>query len=310
MRPVDADAALARNALADIPGFAADNIGTAEIERLKGLTNLVFKVVAAGEAFCLRIPGPGTSAIIDRAAEAANARLAAAAGAAPPVLYVGADGVMLTPFIAEATALTIESIRHAGALERAGRALRDLHERSADFACDFDVFGKIANYLRLLRERNVPLDARVGDLLTAAGTVRAALEAVAARQRPCHCDPTPANLLDSGSRVWLVDWEYSGMNDPAWDLAYLSVMAGLDDDLDARLLAAYAGRAATEAEASRLALSKILCELPSVLWALVQHSGGNRAGDFLGYAETTLESARARVGSPDFEAHLRAVRGG
>ena len=39
--------------------------------------------------------------------------------------------------------------------------------------------------------------------------------------------PVPGNLLDTGERVYVIDWEYSGMNDPVWDLADLSVEAGL-----------------------------------------------------------------------------------
>jgi hypothetical protein len=49
---------------------------------------------------------------------------------------------------------------------------------------------------------------------------------------PCNCDPLCENFLDDGVRMWIVDWEYSGMNDPIWDLGGLSVEAGFDGDQD------------------------------------------------------------------------------
>jgi thiamine kinase-like enzyme len=44
----------------------------------------------------------------------------------------------------------------------------------------------------------------------------------------CHCDPLCENFLDTGERIFIVDWEYSGMNDPMWDLGDLSVEGGFD----------------------------------------------------------------------------------
>jgi Ser/Thr protein kinase RdoA (MazF antagonist) len=113
-----------------------------------------------------------------------------------------------------------------------------------------------------------------------AEAARLALAADPARLRPCHCDPTGANLLDTGERVWLVDWEYSGMNDPMWDLAYLSVQSDFDPALDEALLAAYLGRPPGQRDRSRMALYPALVELLSALWALVQQCVGTRLATF------------------------------
>ena len=118
--------------------------------------------------------------------------------------------------------------------------------------------------------------------------------------RSCHCDPTGRNLLDTGERVWLVDWEYSGLNDPYWDLSYCSFQAGLPEAADARLLAAYLRRAPDSAEAARMAAMKAPIELMSALWALIQDAHGNRAADFAAYAERVFEESAARLRAPDF----------
>ena len=75
-------------------------------------------------------------------------------------------------------------------------------------------------------------------------------------KKPCHCDPSLANLIDTGERVWLVDWEYSGMNDPMWDLAYLSNEAALDPDRERALATAYFGREPGDAEIARIEVLK------------------------------------------------------
>ena len=74
---------------------------------------------------------------------------------------------------------------------------------------------------------------------------RAALDAHPAALAPCHCDPLCENFLDTGERMWIVDWEYSGMNDPLWDLGDLSVEGEFGPEEDEELLAAYFGGAPT-----------------------------------------------------------------
>ena len=65
------------------------------------------------------------------------------------------------------------------------------------------------------------------DVVREAEAVRRALNRHPATLAPCHCDPLSENFLDDGKRMWVVDWEYSGMNDPFWDLGDMSVEAGL-----------------------------------------------------------------------------------
>ncbi len=84
-------------------------------------------------ALCLRIPGDGSAAFVDRRAEEINARAAAAAGVAPEVIYFGADGTMLTRFV-EGAPLTPEHLKASpGALQRTAAALRTLHESGGGF---------------------------------------------------------------------------------------------------------------------------------------------------------------------------------
>ena len=55
----------------------------------------------------------------------------------------------------------------------------------------------------------------------------------------CHNDLLPANLIDDGCRLWLVDWEYGGVGHPLFDLANVSANAALAEDQEIALLSAY-----------------------------------------------------------------------
>jgi thiamine kinase-like enzyme len=297
----------ARSRLAAIPGISREAAESAPLTRLPGLTNRVYRVDLPDGRFALRIPGDGTSAIIDRETEEANARAAAKAGVAPEVIHFGADGVMLTKFV-EGEPLTPERLAEApGALERVGTALRRLHDSGVAFAGRFQPFGTIDRYRAVLHARGVALSARHQEILGEAEAVRAALAAHPVVEGPCHCDPTGRNFIDTGKRVWLVDWEYSGMNDPAWDLAYCAVQASLRPEAEATLLAAYFDRTPTAAEAARAEVMKAPVELMSALWALIQESSGNRVADFRGYAERTFEECATRIHRPEFQDQIRLV---
>jgi len=311
-KPTDtADVHDARERLGRLPGFTPDLARDARITRLVGMTNRVYEVAAGDRHLCLRIPGGGAAAAIDRRTEEVNARAAARAGVAPDVLYFGNDGVMLTRFIEGSTPLRPERLRStAGALERVAAAFRRLHASGEAFAGRFRAFDKIGEYSEALRRLDAPLS----------GSDRAAIErleeisrALAARPRPfkpCHCDPTGRNLLDTGEKVWLVDWEYSGMNDPLWDLGDLSVEGRFDADQDEELMRAYFDGEARPAERGRVVIYKAMCDLLWTLWGIIQHVNQNPVDDFWAYAVNRFERCKKLMGSAEFGKHLQAVRDG
>jgi Ser/Thr protein kinase RdoA (MazF antagonist) len=61
------------------------------------------------------------------------------------------------------------------------------------------------------------------------------------RRTPSHNDLNPANVLWDGERVWLVDWEQSGLTHPYYDMAALSTFLMVDDDVGLQLVTAQEG---------------------------------------------------------------------
>jgi len=295
--------------LTTIPGFeelAPDSYTT---ERLGGLTNLVFRIDYGDDRYVLRIPGKGTEQYIDRAVEIHNARVAARTGVSAEVIYADTEsGVMLTRHIDGIVTMTPDQFSsREGAAARAGKALKQMHDCSEAFQFRFELFAMIDDYLAILDERKAELPVGYADVVTAAHPVREALDRNPADLRPCHCDPLCENFLDSGERMWIVDWEYSGMNDPLWDLGDLSVEAGFTDAQDLELMRAYCGGEPTKAEIGRMVIYKAMCDLLWTLWGLIQHSEDNPAEDFWAYAVGRFERCKSLMATPEFEQHVKAV---
>jgi thiamine kinase-like enzyme len=287
-------------------GFPADSPTT----RLAGLTNVNHLVERDGERFVLRIPGAGTGEYIDRRNEEVAARSAAAAGVNAEVLFFDAtDGLMVTRFVDGAATMDAARFRDLDAVARAGRAFRELHTTAAPFATDFDLFGMIDDYKRLLAEKGATLPDGYDELQAAAEATRVALESSARPLVPSHCDPLCENFLDTGERMYVIDYEYSGNNDPMWDLGDLSVEGEFGPEQDAALLRAYFGGEPPADEVGRMVSYKAMCDLLWTLWGVIQHVNGNPADDFWAYATGRFERCARLMSDPAYSVHLSRVSG-
>ncbi len=278
------------------------------VERLGGLTNRVYRV---GE-FCVRLPGEGTEEYINRANEAVAAREAARAGVSPEVIHADPDtGLMVTRFIEGSVTMSPQNFAsRKGSPARAGEAFARLHRSGAEFPFRFELFAMIDEYLGVLSTKDVELPDGYHGVVKEAEGVRAALDEHPAALAPCHCDPLCENFLDTGETMWIVDWEYSGMNDPLWDLGDLSVEGVFTDAQDMEMMEAYFGRKPTAAEHGRVVIYKAMCDLLWTLWGLIQLANNNPADDFRAYADGRFARCKALMADPAFAAHVEAVRRG
>jgi thiamine kinase-like enzyme len=299
----------ALNRIPLLEGIAPDTMTCA---RLGGLTHLVYRLEAGGERYVLRIPGEGTEDYIDRKVEAHNARVAAGAGVSAEVLFFDdSDGLMLARNLGGCVTMSPSSFKsRPGAPARAAAALKQLHACGRKFQFRFELFSMIDEYLGLLAELEAILPDGYRDVVAEANAVRQALDARPMALAPCHCDPLAENFLDDGERMWIVDWEYSGMNDPLWDLGDVSVEAGFDADQDREMMEAYCGGAPGAALTGRMVIYKAMCDLLWTLWGLIQHANKNPVDDFWAYATGRFERCKTLMGSADFGRHLDAIQRG
>jgi thiamine kinase-like enzyme len=283
-----------------------------EVTRLGGLTNLVFRVDHGNQHYVLRVAGKGTEEYINRTHEARAAREAARVQVSPAVLHVDpATGVMVTRLVDNAVTMSAQAFKTMpGAPGRAGAVFRRLHTSDAVFTFRFELFAMIDDYLKVLASKDTELPVGYHEVVGEAATVRAALNAHALPQAACHCDPLCENLLDAGDRMWLVDWEYSGMNDPLWDLGDLSVEGGFSEAQDEEMLRAYFGGEARSTDRGRMVIYKAMCDLLWTLWGLIQHANRNPVDDFWAYALHRFERCKALMAAPEFRRHVHRVLSG
>ncbi len=300
-RMSDLDTALAR-----VPLLAAATSATTR--RLAGLTNVNHLVEIGAQRYVLRIPGEGTSEYINRVDEEVAARSAAAAGVnAEVVFFDPSDGLMVTGFIAGAATMTAARFGDLEAVARAGRAFRQLHDTAQPFATDFALFAMIDEYKALLASKGAALPGGYDDVQRQAGLVRGALEAAPVPLRPCHCDPLCENFLDTGTRMFIIDYEYAGNNDPMWDLGDLSVEGQFGQAQDEALLRAYFDGDPPADQRGRMIAYKALCDLLWTLWGVIQHVNGNPADDFWAYAVGRFERCKALMSSAGFDSQVAAI---
>ncbi|MGE3231851.1 MAG: phosphotransferase [Hyphomicrobium sp.] len=295
-----------------VPALARYRPEEIAVERLAGLTNRNYKLsLPEGGAVVLRIPGEGTAAYIDRKAEAQNAKIAAEAGVSAPLVYFDAEsGLQVTRFIEGAVTMNGERFRDLGSVARAARAFRQMHECGRRFATRFELFQMIDSYLGLLNGRGARIPDGYAAVQREAEAAREALGRHNLPLAPCHCDPLCENFLDTGTRMWILDWEYAGNNDPMWDLGDLSVEAGYGPEQDAAQMEAYFEGRAPAFETGRMVMYKALCDLLWTLWGCIQVMNENPVDDFWAYAINRFERCQRLMGATDFGRHLDAVRRG
>ena len=220
----------------------------------------------------LRLTGKDTHLLgIDREVERAANQQAAALGIAPEVYaFLEPEGYLVTRFVT-GTAIPMEQMRTPATLARLAPELRAFHD-SPTIAGVFDCFRVPESYVRTATARGVRVPDAYDRAEAAAARIEAAFGASPEPNVPCHNDLLNANfLLDAvdGDHVWLLDWEYAGMNTRWFDLGNFATNNDLDTDGEHALVAAYFGQV-TERRQARLALMKVMSDLREAMWGVVQ----------------------------------------
>ena len=264
-----------------------------------GLTNTNYLVDAEGDRYVVRIPGASTELLaVDRENERHNAAAASATGVSPRIVEVLEDlDVMVIEFV-EGTTMSSERLRSPAMAPRIAASLRRLHA-GPRFLKDFDMFRLTERYLRVCGERDYRIPDGFDDHRGQVAEIERALDASPLPSVPCHNDLLAENFIDDGAQLWIVDFEYSGNNDPTFELGDTAQECGFDADQRARLCEAYFGEATPELLA-RMDLQALMADVGWTLWAAIQARISGIAFDFWGWAEERWGRALAVLTGEDF----------
>jgi thiamine kinase-like enzyme len=271
--------------------------------RLAGLTNVNYRLSTTDGDVVVRLPGRGTADYIDRHAEEIAALVTAQAGVNVPVKFFDvSDGLMVTQFIDNSTTMSPAAFEDHGAIRRAADVMRRLHRIPKPFATDFKVAPVIADFKAILMSKQAPLPAGFADVEAQADLALGLLAQRPVALVPSHCDPLCENFLDTGTTMYLIDYEYSGNFDPMWDLGDFSVEAHFTSEQDDVLMRTYFDGTPPPADAARMVIYKALCDVLWSLWGIVQHVNDNPVEDFWAYAVGRFERCRDLMSTPAYAA--------
>ena len=282
--------------------------GATAVEPLAGgLTNVNYKVTGPAGCFVVRISGKDTGLLaIDRENEAHNTRCAAEAGVgAPFVAYLPEWDALVLEFL-DGEVMDPEKMRRGDRLPAIGRACAALH-RGPRFLHDFDMFEIQRGYIRVVQERGFRLPERY---LEFEPQVRALETAMRERREPtvpCNNDLLAENFIDVGGTMRLIDYEYSGNNEPSFELGNVWSESNLSLAQLEQLVAEYYGRPLAN-KVARCRVWGLMSKYGWTLWGSIQDGVSDIDFDFWGWAMEKYDRAVAEFDGPQFEQLLADVQ--
>jgi thiamine kinase-like enzyme len=274
-----------------------------------GLTNRNYRVTTPGGDYVVRRFSHEPNRLdIDRDAEHRNSLRAAEAGVGAPVVeYLPRLGLLVIGYV-DGVTYDNASFADPDVVRRAGLAVRRLHV-GPRFVNDFDMFRRQARYAQVVhREQGEPWRG-YDDQRDAFLRVGEALAAHAPATVPCNNDLLAGNFVDDGSQVWLIDYEYSGNNDAAFELGNTCTECDLDGERVEALVEAYCGEP-TRARLARVRLQMLVSAYGWALWGAIQRLDSRLDFDFDAWGRERFEKAARGFTSSGFEDLLEdAARG-
>jgi thiamine kinase-like enzyme len=272
-----------------------------------GLTNRAYCVRVDGQPHFVSIPGTNSELLaIPRRDEIANTQAAAETGVSPRVLHhLPEVGVLVLEFLSGRT-LSKADLHTPAMIERLAHAALQLHG-ARPFVNEFDLFRLTRAYAEILTDRSLPPPPGFLALQPRLAEIEAAANAHRLPPRPCSNDLVPENLIDGDGRLWIVDFGYSGNNDPCSELGNACCEAEFDEREREALCAAYFGR--TEPRLmGRIQIYAVMSDVAWSLWSVIQEHLSDLPVDFRSYGAQRWERARSLLESEALDRWIGLAR--
>lgn len=269
------------------------------VDFVGGMTNTSYKITIDNKDYIARIPGAGTREMINRINEQRNCIMANELNLDAKIIYIDAkNGVKVAEFIENAETLTAAMTKRADVMDEVVKLLKTLHHCDTLFENDFDVFEEIKKYEILIQEANGYLFKDYKQTKTRVMNLKETLNQLGCKRVACHNDTGFFNILkDHNERYYLIDWEYSGNNDPIWDLAAHCLESEFTKEEEAMLLKKYfQTKNISQANELKLLIFQICQDFLWSIWTCIKEAKGN---DFGTYGIDRYERAKAKLDELD-----------
>jgi len=272
-----------------------------------GLTNSNYKVIVNGTPYFVRVPGESTDLLaVDRKNEYFNSKAAAEAEVGPKVLYhLPEFDVMVLEFIQGKT-MSKDALNEPGMPTRMAQAIKQLHG-GPRFLTDFDMFRLTEYYLKICADRSIPVPDGYLERMPTIEQIESAMSVSPLPTVPCNNDLLGENYIDDGKTLRLIDYEYSGNNDPCFELGNTCQEMEFNEDQIREVCAAYFG-SVSNSKIARMMLNMIMSDVGWGLWAAIQEKISSIEYDFWGWAIERWGRAVDKMDSAEFPVWLEEVQ--
>lgn len=262
--------------------FPGKDVSSVVITQIGGMSNKNFKVTLEGRNYVLRVPGNGSEGMVERGNEEFNANEACRLGVNPEIRFFDPEsGVKLADFIENAETLNAATIQRHGNMRKIARIYRTVHHSHIRLKNEFNIFKEIEKYDRLLERAGVTMYEGWESVRPRVMALEHLLNRLGVDLKPCHNDALYENFIkDTEGRIYLIDWEYSGMNDPMADFAALFIEAGFEKENEDYILGKYFEGDIPDTARVKILCYQILWDYLWAQWTVIKEAKGDDFGSY------------------------------
>ena len=247
------------------------------VEQLGGMTNQNYLVKTTNKQYIVKFFGKGTEKLINRQDEKYNLELLKDLDLdVKNYLFDIEAGIKVNEYIE--SAITLDSTSIKTKFDKIAPILQTIHASGKELRGEFAPFEEIKKYESLIEEK-IPY-ANYEAVREEVFSLEKRLAGLGVDRKSCHIDLVPENFIESPQgRLYLIDWEYSSMNDPMWDLAALFLESEFTRQEEEAFLSHYESEQ-TPVSREKIAIYKILQDAIWSLWTVYKEEQGADFGDY------------------------------
>ena len=269
-----------RNYLSDI--FPEKDVTPAVISQIGGMSNKNFRVDFEGRSYVLRVPGNGSEGMVERSNEEYNAIESCKLGVNPPIRYFNATtGIKLADYIENAETLNSATIQRHDNMRKIAKIYQTVHNSRIRLKNEFNVFREIEKYDILLKRANAEMYEGWETVRPQVMALEDYLNTLGVDLKPCHNDALYENFIKAtDGTIYLIDWEYSGMNDPMADFAALFIEAKFEKENEDYILDKYFDGNIPSTAREKILCYEILWDYLWAQWTVIKEAKGDDFGTY------------------------------
>lgn len=262
--------------------FPGRDVSGAGITQMGGMSNKNFRVDMDGRSYVLRVPGNGSEGMVERVNEEFNAIEACRLGVNPPIRYFNPEtGIKLADYIENAETLNAATVQRHDNMRRIADIYRRVHNSHIRLKNEFNIFREMAKYERLMERAGATMYDGWESVRPKVMALEGHLNSLGVDLKPCHNDALYENFIKAADgTVYLIDWEYSGMNDPMADFAALFLEADFEEENEDYILERYFDGEEPSNAREKILCYRILWDCLWAQWTVIKEAKGDDFGSY------------------------------